>query len=185
MEKMPTIFIRGEVDRSLVTREKHPGCDWVFAGEGIARQKLDGTCCMVKNGELYRRFTVKNSRKEPDGFILCTYDETTGKKFGWVKCDRNNKNDRLHFKGYDSHSNLTDGTYELVGPKIQKNSENYRTQTLVNHKEATEIHADCPREFDELKAYLAKFDIEGIVFQHPDGRMAKIKKKDFGLSRSI
>lgn len=28
-------------------------------------------------------------------------------------------------------------------------------------------------------------NIEGIVFHHPDGRMAKIKLRDFGISRAI
>jgi hypothetical protein len=26
-------------------------------------------------------------------------------------------------------------------------------------------------------------DIEGLVFHHPDGRMAKIKLRDFGMKR--
>ena len=30
---------------------------------------------------------------------------------------------------------------------------------------------------------LHAFQFEGIVFHHPDGRMAKIKLKDFGLYR--
>jgi len=42
---------------------------------------------------------------------------------------------------------------------------------------------DAPRKFEEIKAYLADKDIEGIVWHHPDGRMVKIKKKDFGYKR--
>lgn len=34
-----------------------------------------------------------------------------------------------------------------------------------------------------LRSYLANKDIEGIVWHHPDGRMVKIKGKDFGLKR--
>ena len=30
-----------------------------------------------------------------------------------------------------------------------------------------------------------RLDIEGIVWHHPDGRMAKIKRRDFGLSWPI
>lgn len=40
-----------------------------------------------------------------------------------------------------------------------------------------------PRTFESLRDYLVGLDIEGIVFQHPDGRMAKIKNRDFGLKR--
>jgi hypothetical protein len=45
----------------------------------------------------------------------------------------------------------------------------------------------CPAQFDELRHVLATLDsrfapghlAEGIVFHHPDGRRAKIKRKDF------
>jgi hypothetical protein len=42
----------------------------------------------------------------------------------------------------------------------------------------------APRTFDALREYLKPQDIEGIVWHHPDGRMAKIKKRDFGLKRA-
>jgi hypothetical protein len=41
-------------------------------------------------------------------------------------------------------------------------------------------------EFEALKKYLTdeKNDIEGIVFHHRnDGRMCKLRKKDFGINR--
>lgn len=54
-------------------------------------------------------------------------------------------------------------------------------------------HPDCdwvfagegvaPRKYQALVAWLKDKDIEGLVFHHPDGRMAKIKKRDFGLDR--
>jgi hypothetical protein len=34
-----------------------------------------------------------------------------------------------------------------------------------------------------LREWLLDRDIEGLVFHHPDGRMAKIKLRDFGLKR--
>jgi len=34
-----------------------------------------------------------------------------------------------------------------------------------------------------FREWLKGRDIEGLVFHHPDGRMAKIKKRDFGLKR--
>jgi hypothetical protein len=40
-----------------------------------------------------------------------------------------------------------------------------------------------PRDFDGLREYLAGKDIEGIVWHHSDGRMAKIKLRDFGHKR--
>jgi hypothetical protein len=38
----------------------------------------------------------------------------------------------------------------------------------------------CP---EGLREFLAAHDVEGVVFHHPDGRKAKIKKRDFGLKR--
>lgn len=73
-----------------------------------------------------------------------------------------------------------DGIYELCGPKVQGNAEKFERHVLIPH--GREV-LDAPRTYDELKAWLADKDIEGIVWHHPDGRMVKIKKRDFGLKR--
>jgi hypothetical protein len=36
-----------------------------------------------------------------------------------------------------------------------------------------------PRDFDGLARYLDGLGHEGIVWHHPDGRMAKLKVRDF------
>jgi hypothetical protein len=49
MKKIPTIFERDwEGDRSKVLDKKNPECAWVFAGEGKATRKLDGTSCLIR-----------------------------------------------------------------------------------------------------------------------------------------
>lgn len=70
-----------------------------------------------------------------------------------------------------------DGTYELCGPKVQGNPLNLPRHTLIRHG-STEL-PDVPRDFDGLKAFLKDFPHEGVVWHHPDGRMVKIKRKDF------
>jgi len=42
---------------------------------------------------------------------------------------------------------------------------------------------EAPRTFNELKEWFKDQDIEGIVWHHPDGRMIKLKKRDFGYKR--
>ena len=42
---------------------------------------------------------------------------------------------------------------------------------------------DAPRTFDGLREWFKDKDVEGIVWHHPDGRMVKIKARDFGLNR--
>jgi Family of unknown function (DUF5565) len=79
-----------------------------------------------------------------------------------------------------------DGTYELIGPKVQGNPESRTAHTLVSHESLTLILApDTPRTFDKLRKYFEVCDMEGIVWHHPDGRMVKIKRKDFGLKRHV
>ena len=49
------------------------------------------------------------------------------------------------------------------------------------------VYRDVPRGYEAIKAFLAELEsryapghiAEGIVFHHPDGRRAKIKRKDF------
>lgn len=44
-----------------------------------------------------------------------------------------------------------------------------------------DVLPDAPRDYDGLKEFLADRCIEGIVWHHPDGRMVKIKARDFGI----
>ena len=73
---------------------------------------------------------------------------------------------------------LYDGTYELIGPKVNGNKEQEEKHWLVFHGADTLEYS--PRTFDSLKALFEQVEMEGIVWHHPDGRMVKIKKKDFG-----
>lgn len=184
MKKIPTIFERDwEGDRSLVLPKPHKDCEWVFAGEGIATRKLDGTCCMIRNGKLFKRQEFKNGQTAPDDFEEVSFDEETGKRIGWRPVG-DGPEDKWHRIGFDNLENKLDGTYELVGPKTQGNPEKYEHQILIPHTiEELSLSDDVPRSFNELKSYLSDKDFEGIVFHHPDGRMAKIKGRDFGIRR--
>ena len=183
MKKIPTLFERDwEGDRSRVIDKVHPGCEWVLAGEGVATRKLDGTCCMVRNGKLYKRRELRRGDRQPALFERADYDEETGKTVGWMPCDIG-PDDRWHMEAFSRCKNWPDGTYELVGPKVQGNPEGWTEHQLIPHGSIHE--GDVPRSFDRLRYWLAVRDIEGIVFHHPDGRMAKIKLRDFGLKRSV
>ncbi len=183
MKKIPTIFKRNPENIRELLDKPHPDCAWVFSGEGAATQKYDGTCCSIADGVFYKRREIKKGKEAPSDFIEETHDKTTGKKVGWVPVAAE---DKWHLEAFHSYfrPNLTDGTYELVGPKIQGNPEGFKTHCLLSHDTATR-YGDVPRTFDGLKKWLGLKDIEGLVFHHPDGRMAKIKKKDFGMKRKI
>ena len=153
---------------------------------GVATRKFDGTACAIINGELYKRYDVKKGREIPAKAIPCQEpDEATGHWPHWVKCDRDDKADRFHFEAFDKCTEKIDGTYELVGPKIQSNPEGYDEHILVVHG-GHEIELKN-RSFENIKAFLSESEdnIEGIVFHANGGtgRMCKIRKKDFGIKR--
>jgi len=184
MKKIPTIFKRNPEDMRSLLNEHHELCEWVFAGDGLATRKYDGTCCLIRDGDLYKRREIKKGKPTPDGFLLADFDEITGKTVGWLPVD---ENDNWHKEAFIlmrsfGDSNIKDGTYELVGPKVQGNLEDCDFHMLINHNDA-DIFIDVPRNYDGIKEWLADKDIEGLVFHHEDGRMAKIKKRDFGLKR--
>lgn len=178
MKKIPTLFKRDASNMSRVVNEPHPDCDWVFAGEGVATRKYDGTCCMVRGGKLFKRRELKGDKHPPEGFELADSDAVTGKVVGWMPVT-GAPEDKHHAAAF-VHG-LPDGTYELLGPSVQGNPEGCEDHRLLRHADAEVI--DAPRSFDGLKEWMAGKDIEGLVWHHPDGRMAKLKLKDFGLPR--
>jgi len=180
MEKIISLFQRNyETDRS-VRNEVVSGAEWVLRGEGIATRKYDGTCCKVEDGLLYKRYDAKHGKTPPDGFTPAQDpDPITGHWPGWIKVHADNKADKWHIQAMDRL--LPNGTYELCGPKINGNPEGTENHILIPH--GKEVYGDCPRTFDGIREWLKDKDIEGIVWHHPDGRMVKIKKKDFGYKR--
>lgn len=195
--KIISLFQRNYDGDRLVRDEVVPGAEWVLAGEGMPTRKFDGTCCMIRDGVLYKRYDVKHGKKPPANFEAAQdADTVTGHQPGWVPCDRANPADKWHFEAFDNQLDLTDGTYELCGPKVQGNPE----RAYVEEEVGTNMHILVPhgcyvfqdkptlRTFDGLRRWFrersdAGEGVEGIVWHHPDGRMVKIKAKDFGISR--
>jgi hypothetical protein len=128
VKKIPTLFERDwNGDRSRVVNKVNPACQWVIDGEGIPTRKLDGTCCLVRAGKLYKRRELRAGEEAPIGFLQADYEAETGKTFGWVPVGEGPE-DRYHREALSFWTAtmipLWDGTYELVGPKIQGNPEN-------------------------------------------------------------
>ncbi len=169
---------------SRVLDKPHRDCGWVFAGEGLATRKYDGTSCLIKDGELYKRRELKKGQVAPVEFVAVDVDEETGKTVGWIPVG-SGPEDRWHREAFGRIETLPtvyEGTYELCGPHVQGNPEQLPEDTLIAHSSAQSFSV-VPTDYEGLKAMLAQSDIEGIVWHHPDGRMAKIKKRDFGLKR--
>jgi hypothetical protein len=188
MRKVPTCFVRDPHDLSRVTDEWHPDCLWVRDGEGTPFRKYDGTCVMHDNGRWWARREVKPGRKAPGGFLEVQYDEANGKKVGWEPAAQSPFTKflgealeytlRKHPDGWPYAS----GTYELCGPKINGNPEGLDRHVLIRHADAQAL-ADMERTYEAIRRRCVmlreKYGMEGIVFHHPDGRMAKVKGRDF------
>ena len=170
MQKIPTMFRRDESVRGHpVTDAVTPGCEWVLNGEGFATEKMDGTNVKVENGQLWKR------RKPAER----DYDVAS-----YVPCDRADPADRWAYEAFD-RAVWPDGIYELIGPKIQGNPHG-REQHIIVPVLPPSPDLEIPgghlaRSFEGLRDFLASRNIEGIVFHHPDGQLAKIKRRDFGL----
>lgn len=185
MKKIPTLFKRDFTNGGKITREYADGTEWVQNGEGVATRKYDGTSVLIRDGKMFKRYEVKNGRSVPSDFEEVDYDPETGKRVGWVEVGWGSEDKWFReavSSGDPDKVDLPNGTYELLGPKVQGNPERADKHYLQLHAEA-EQYPEAPRTYDGLQAWLADKDIEGLVWHHPDGRMAKIKKKDFDLPR--
>lgn len=188
MKKIISLFQRDHTVPSFVRNEVTPGAEWVIAGEGIATRKYDGSACLLRDGELLKRFDAKNGKTPPPGFEPAqeASDPITGHWPGWVPIG-DGPDDRWHREAlarageHGFEIPMPNGTYELCGPKVQGNPEKFDRHWLIPHG-ATVLYS-VPRTFDALIEYLVISHIEGIVWHHADGRMVKIKAKDFGITR--
>lgn len=185
MKKIPTLFEREfSHDRVVKTlNQVTPGMEWVLNGEGIATVKIDGSCCAIINGELYKRCDCKKGKVPPDGFLpCCEPDKITGHWPGWVKCDREKPEDNWFWNAYDISSNLygplNDETYEAIGPHFNGNPYNLEKDCLEKHGK---VVIQIKRDFDSIREYLRDNYIEGIVFWRDGEPQCKIKRSDFGF----
>ncbi len=180
MQKIPTLFERDPDDRRHVLDKVNPDAAWVIDGEGQATRKFDGTCVMLdQGGNWWARREVKAGRSAPAGFVEISHDEVTGKTVGWEPIYQSpfvKMWDEAWTIQRESGEEIRPGTFELCGPRINRNPEQLSHHMLIPHG-CAEVRA--PRTFVELAEWLPTHPWEGVVWHHPDGRMAKIKRRDF------
>lgn len=203
MKKTPIVFLM-DYEKDQITQAVRPGCEWVVAGEGVATVKFDGQAALWKDGKLWKRYDRKLTKQAqsrlnrgqdlgplrlelfkdpPAGFEPCELqpDPVSYHWPGWVPVASDNPADKWFTQALAHlETPLVEGqTYELVGPSLARNVYGLERHELWRHGQEA---VDLPdRSFDVIAAYLANHDIEGLVFHHPDGRMAKIRRKDFKL----
>ena len=198
MQKIKCLFIRVfENHSATLTQGVTSGCEWVMEGIGKATVKYNGTACAIIDGNLYARYDCKPSKKArkrhepgtpwalaelkqpPADAIPCQGpDLVTGHWPHWVSVE-DQPQYQYHREAFDGQA---DGTYELVGPKVCGNHSEFDKHVLIPHGE-TVVYPK--RTFDGIREWLTEHKQEGIVFHAPDGRMCKIRRRDFGLGWPI
>ena len=184
MQKIPTIFQRDPKTFKVID-EPTPGCEWVFDGQGIVTEKIDGTNVQltVKSGTIAVLEKRRNPSKKQkaDGivdpwYVTATVTDPADK---WIFAASVNTD----------VSGWPDGEHpcEAIGPKIQGNPLGLESHICYAFTLSPLDYGFMSRDFVYLSWFLRDLDslyspghlAEGIVFHHPDGRMAKIKRKDF------
>ena len=199
MKKIKTVF---KIDREtgLATSTVTPGAEWVIKGEGVATLKVDGSACMIKDGILYKRYDRKLQSQymkklralgaeftvTPDMFnvlpadaIPCEEkpDPVTYHHPHWVAVKKDKPEDAFHIAAFEAAGGaLEDGTYELIGPKVNNNPYKLDACELVKH--GHEVLNIPDRSLEGMKEFLSTLDGEGVVFKNDDGEFFKIRKKD-------
>lgn len=184
MQKIPTLFQR-DLKTFKVINEVKPGCEWVLNGEGIATEKLDGMNVRVtlRAGTVVRIEKRRNPNKE---------QKQRGIVDGWyADVDYDYPGDDYIVDAVRSTdvSLWPDGEHpcEAVGEKIQGNPYELTGRRLYAFTIKPIMWRIDERSFDDLRQILVTCrstfapvaQVEGIVFRHFDGRMVKIKRRDF------
>lgn len=188
IEDMPKIecpFIRKEIDgKYLVIDKINTGYEWVFEDEEVmAIEKLDGTnvSIVIVEGVV----TQVYNRTERIPFI------NKGKK--WIIEGLLNSKERgyLEFLGDGQHFG------ELIGPKVNGNPYRLDEHLWIPFKTFCQKHlrykswGKYPKDFQTISEWFKELIplyslmkgergfVEGIVFTHPDGRLAKLRRDMF------
>lgn len=179
MKKIPTAFVR-DPNTKLITPEFTPGCH-TFVKWGTPTVKIDGTSCMFRGGVLYRRHTLKKGKTAPENFEEAQGepDPITGQWPGWIPVGTGTE-DQWHREALLTIHCPINGTYELIGPKIQGNSYDMTEHRLVLH--GNQWLFGHPETFDEICKYLEDCIIEGIVWWYKNEPVCKVKRTDFGFA---
>ncbi len=194
MKRIPTVFVTKD---DKLTNEITPGCEWVFDPDVqvVPRRMYDGITMLLEDEKWSYRRRIKPGRAVPETFTKV--DEFDGAQYGWVSVEEAFSYYK-HFdvaRQYDPYEaelrgirdvGYSDGTYELVGPRIAGGKDKTGVHRLVRHN-TTEIISNVPdalsASFEGIRDAFSYVDIKGVVWYDLEdpGRLAKLTKADFGF----
>jgi hypothetical protein len=177
MQKIPTVFRRDPLDMRHVLDEVNPECQWVLDGEGIPRRLHDGSTVMYDGSYWWFEVILDGDSVGP----------------AWIRTYPEHPLAAALVEAIEVEQKIEDepvqpGTFELAGPSINDNPERHHTHVLFRHDTAEPLGSGIgrrgcrSRSFEALREslwFLDRIRIAGVVFCHPDGRMAKLAGRDF------
>lgn len=168
----------------------------------IVTAKIDGTCCIIKNGELLKRRDIKPGKSAPESWIQTGLDNGRH-MIGFMKLEKGDKwhldahyknddgtydlskirilhndNGKMTYK-YENIANLNEMSVELIGPKFQNNPHNVTHHCIVIH--GSIVIDDFPNfMIDTIKEWMVTNPkgnyIEGIVIHFENGAKYKLHR---------
>lgn len=176
MLDIPTLFLRDPADQRFVIPRVNPDAQWVLAGEGVATRLYDGVTALFDPDRVWHPVTGPSPHPELAGWYLVT---GTG---GWEPAWRSRHAARMlaAVRALPASQVPEPGTYELIGPGINRNRDRVTSPVLIAHRDADVLPA--PRTYAGLADWLHAHPYAGVVWRwvQPDGstRRAKLKKRD-------
>lgn len=184
MRKIKTVFEMIYDKGKPQMGDIRPESMWVFTEPNVkATVKYDGTATAVINGEFYARLDAKNGRNIPVGAIPCEPepDPITGHWPHWVPVTAEPAF-KWHMAAYNNTKYIHDATYEAIGPHFQGNPYKLDKDILIEHGATVITDLPKPLTKESLEAYFhAHPAMEGIVFYGENGKMAKLRLKDYKM----
>lgn len=203
MHKIPSLYLGDPVVPAIPCPVVQGGCYWVISGHGQATRKYDGLCVaylpmrysgdersvwpldpyplhyqpgadptQALNKGWFVRETYPLGVRSAPGFAQVDADAST--VIGWRLADYTPLGELVN--SATKAGQFQTGTYELVGPGVKGNPHEFDTLRLIKHSDA-EVLADVPTRFDDLMHWLIDHaDYAGVVWHHPDGRMAQMER---------
>ena len=186
MEKIKSPFVRKMINGNYVVTPKiEEGYEWVFKDDSVmAIEKLHGTNVSI---------TIQ------EGVVTSVFNRTERIPFinkgkSWIIKGLLNSKEKgyLEFLGDGQHFG------ELIGPKINGNPYKLEENLWIPFETYGQKHlkykswGKYPKDFETISEWFKELMplfmrmrgindgfVEGIVFTHPDGRMAKLRKDMF------
>jgi hypothetical protein len=187
MPKLESPFIRKEIDGDyIVTPEIAEGYEWVFEDDTVmAIEKLHGTnvSIVIIEGQVVEIY----NRTERLPII------NKGKDYITKGILESYKRGYMEFLGDGQHFG------ELIGERVNKNNYNIQGNLWIPFETFAQKHlrykswGKYPKDFKSISTWFEndliplyssmhgnrEGFVEGVVFTHPDGRMAKLRRDMF------